>query len=360
CYTGSRSRVAKTFREPLSRRSNRFSETEVSRTLQTNRLFRRLTAGAVVLAVAGSATIVSVSVAQAQGTPPNLGTLTFTPPTGTDTTAILATTSGGCTDPQSTAFSVRVIGPNNFNFQITSPTTAEFSKTDPFTATFGQTMLDAAALNNPPTTIVEGTYDVTLFCRRNLAELATYKGQLIFTSPTTYTTQSSSTPTPTPVVPTPTPAPTTPTPAPTTPTPAPTTPTPAPTTPTPAPTTPTPAPTTPTPAPTTPTPAPGGARATTTTLHAFPNPAFRGLPVVLFARVSPFAAAGTVQFKDGTADVGEPVPVFGGFALVLTTELDRGSHSLTAMFTPRDSGNFGPSTSEAEPLTVRSLFDFLF
>lgn len=81
--------------------------------------------------------------------------------------------------------------------------------------------------------------------------------------------------------------------------------------------------------------------------------------MVLIAQVSP-AAAGTVQFKDGTSDIGKPVRVFGGIALSFTWGLERGPHSLTAAFTPTDSADFGPSTSEAEPLTVRSLFEFLF
>lgn len=109
--------------------------------------------------------MLSVSVAQAQDPLPNLGTLTFNPSTGTDTTAIEATTSGGCTPPGSDFYSVRVVGPNNLNYQIVSVLNAEFSSTDPFRVVFAQTMADAAALNEPPTTIVAGTYDVTLFCR---------------------------------------------------------------------------------------------------------------------------------------------------------------------------------------------------
>lgn len=81
--------------------------------------------------------------------------------------------------------------------------------------------------------------------------------------------------------------------------------------------------------------------------------------MVLVARVSPSTAAGTMQFKDGTANIGTPVPVFGGFAFTITSQLDRGDHSLTAVFTPANPANFGPSTSQPEPLTVRSLFDFL-
>lgn len=116
-------------------------------------------------AVTAGAGVLSAGVVQAQDPLPNLGTLTFNPATGTDLSAITATTSGGCTPSASDAYSVRVVGPNNLNFQITSVTSAGFSNTNPITATFSQTMRDAAALNEPPTTIVAGTYNVTLFCR---------------------------------------------------------------------------------------------------------------------------------------------------------------------------------------------------
>ena len=46
-----------------------------------------------------------------------------------------------------------------------------------------------------------------------------------------------------------------------------------------------------------------------------PNPAFRGVPAILVARVTPFNAAGTVQFMDGATALGAPVPVSAGFAI---------------------------------------------
>ncbi|MGH3822781.1 MAG: Ig-like domain repeat protein [Pseudonocardiaceae bacterium] len=98
------------------------------------------------------------------------------------------------------------------------------------------------------------------------------------------------------------------------------------------------------------------AKATTTTLTAAPNPAFQGVPVVLIARVAPFNAAGTVQFKDGTTTLGAPVPVAAGFAFLKTSTLTKGTHTLTAVFTPTNPVAFGPSTSPPVPLAVRSLF----
>ncbi|MGH3787960.1 MAG: Ig-like domain-containing protein [Pseudonocardiaceae bacterium] len=94
----------------------------------------------------------------------------------------------------------------------------------------------------------------------------------------------------------------------------------------------------------------------TTTLTAAPNPALEGVAVVLIAHVTPFTAAGTIQFADGTTTLGAPVPVAAGFAFLTTSAPARGPHTLTAVFTPTDPVAFGPSTSPSRPLTVRPLF----
>ena len=98
------------------------------------------------------------------------------------------------------------------------------------------------------------------------------------------------------------------------------------------------------------------AAVTSTTLTVAPNPAFQGIPVFLVARVAPLGAAGTVQFTDGTTTLGTPVPLIGGFAFLNTSTLTKGTHSLTAVFTPTNPVAFSPSTSPPVPLTVRSLF----
>ncbi|MGH3778215.1 MAG: Ig-like domain repeat protein [Pseudonocardiaceae bacterium] len=98
------------------------------------------------------------------------------------------------------------------------------------------------------------------------------------------------------------------------------------------------------------------AKATTTTLTAAPNPAFQGVPAALIARVAPFNAAGTVQFMDGTTALGAPVPVTAGFAVLRTSALTKGTHTLTAVFSPTNPVAFGPSTSPPVPLAVRALF----
>jgi phosphate ABC transporter phosphate-binding protein len=140
--------------------------------------------------------------------------------------------------------------------------------------------------------------------------------------------------------------------------------------------TPTPSPTS-TPTPTTGPPPTTGTTTTTTTLRVIPNPGYTFIPEILIARVSPFNAPGTVQFFDKNITLGAPVPVFFGFAL-LTTTLPKGTHSLTAVFSPSNpraggcsttvgffgsrpppcptSGKFTPSASFPVSLTIKSLF----
>ncbi|HET9257121.1 MAG TPA: Ig-like domain repeat protein, partial [Pseudonocardiaceae bacterium] len=167
----------------------------------------------------------------------------------------------------------------------------------------------------------------------------------------------------------------TPTPSPgVTPTPVAGTPTPSPgVTPTPVAGTPTPVAGTPTPSPgVTPTP-PAGAEATKTALFqptvGLPHFVCEILGIVagqqappgncsiLAAIVSPPGATGTVQFKDKfngkTRALGDPVPVrVGGLAVLITAKLTRGTHSLTAMFTPDDSNAFTSSTSKTVRVQV--------
>jgi hypothetical protein len=92
--------------------------------------------------------------------------------------------------------------------------------------------------------------------------------------------------------------------------------------------------------------APTGATATGTALTTYPaSPVRRGTPVSLFATVTPTTAAGTVQFKDGIANLGNPVIVSNGAASGTTSTLTVGAHQLIAVFTPMDQAVFSPSTS---------------
>ena len=89
---------------------------------------------------------------------------------------------------------------------------------------------------------------------------------------------------------------------------------------------------------------PAPVTATATTLTASPNPSTAGSTVTLTATETP-AAAGSVQFKDGAANIGAPVAVNGGgVATTTTSSLTAGSHSLSAVFTPTDLTSFSGST----------------
>lgn len=95
--------------------------------------------------------------------------------------------------------------------------------------------------------------------------------------------------------------------------------------------------------------------ATTTALEVTPpGPVQQGAAVTLHATVTPAQASGTVQFKDGTANVGSPVTVTAGAAELVTTALAPGSRSLKAVFTPADAGAYGPSTSSAVAYQVNA------
>lgn len=69
------------------------------------------------------------------------------------------------------------------------------------------------------------------------------------------------------------------------------------------------------------------------------------------AHVAPPNAAGTVQFKDETTNLGTPVPVIAGTAIGPVSILGRGAHSLTAVFTPTNPTKFQPSTSNTATFT---------
>lgn len=93
--------------------------------------------------------------------------------------------------------------------------------------------------------------------------------------------------------------------------------------------------------------------ATSTVLATSPaSPITPGTPLKLTATVSPATAVGTVQFKDGTAKLGDPVAVSNGVAAGTTSTLPLGSHQLMAVFIPTDPAVFDPSTSPAQIVAV--------
>jgi hypothetical protein len=94
--------------------------------------------------------------------------------------------------------------------------------------------------------------------------------------------------------------------------------------------------------------------ATSTSLGVSPaSPQPFGSSVTLTATVTPTAATGSVQFKDGGANLGAPVAVSGGTAVLVTSALTVGAHSLTAQFTP--TGNFAASISGTQAFTVNPI-----
>jgi hypothetical protein len=94
--------------------------------------------------------------------------------------------------------------------------------------------------------------------------------------------------------------------------------------------------------------------ATSTTLTTSPaSPVTQGAPATLTATVTPAAAVGTMQFKDGTTNLGPPVTVSkNGTASGSTSRLTVGSHQLTAVFAPRDPAAYSYSTSGSVSLLV--------
>jgi len=91
---------------------------------------------------------------------------------------------------------------------------------------------------------------------------------------------------------------------------------------------------------------------TTTTLGLTVSPAPLGTTETLTATVTP-PAAGSIQFKDGTTTIGNPVTLTNGSA-AMTTTLASGTHSLTAVFTPTDLTKFGSSTSNTVSYVVNA------
>jgi hypothetical protein len=96
--------------------------------------------------------------------------------------------------------------------------------------------------------------------------------------------------------------------------------------------------------------------ATTTTLGVTPaSPVAAGTGEMLSATITP-AAAGIVQFMDGSTPLGAPVAVTGGTG-ALTTPLGSGTHQLSAVFTPTDQTpltGFTGSTSTTLSYTVNA------
>ncbi len=88
---------------------------------------------------------------------------------------------------------------------------------------------------------------------------------------------------------------------------------------------------------------------TSLTIQA-PGTATTGVSVDLTATVSPSSAQGSVQFKDNGANIGAPVTVANGAAVLPHTFTGAGAHSITAEFT--GAVGFTNATAAAQGVTV--------
>jgi hypothetical protein len=213
---------------------------------------------------------------------------TITPPTGANTTFATFNLSNGCPLPATTSYAGVIEGgafPASGQL-IVNPGTVGLSDTA-FSVGASITFQDAAA--DAGFSTLSGPYTVRILCQDDFGNVQRdFTAPLTFTSPTTYTT-------PTPI------------------------------------------------------------QDTTTVLAVTPaGPVTVGTSVTVKATVSPAAAAGSVQFKDGAASLGAPVAVAAGVASLSTTALAAGTHSLTAVFTPGDPTAFKASTSAVVSLVVNS------
>ena len=99
-----------------------------------------------------------------------------------------------------------------------------------------------------------------------------------------------------------------------------------------------------------------GVTVTTTTLYVMrvPLPFGLGGVVIPIAVISPRTVVGTIQFKDGTTNLGGPVAVTGGVAIGPIMLISLSSHALTAVFAPTDSTVFQSSTSNTVDFSFSS------
>ncbi|MGH3857095.1 MAG: Ig-like domain-containing protein [Pseudonocardiaceae bacterium] len=97
-----------------------------------------------------------------------------------------------------------------------------------------------------------------------------------------------------------------------------------------------------------------GATTTGTTLDTAPtSPVVENTPMTMTATVTPAAAIGSVQFRDGNTNIGAPVTVNNGTAKENAT-LGVGRHQLTAIFTPTNTSIYSTSTSPGKTYDVQA------
>jgi hypothetical protein len=359
--------------------------------MRSKNRMRRFVTGGVVFAAALAAMLGSVAPASAAVPPPGtLGTLTLSPATGLDITAGVAMTSAGCSTT-SDAYYMYVFGPGGFanGLIATTTTSVNFSTTAGFPIQQGLSFKDIALDHS--TTVQPGRYDLVASCIDSFSQVVagTFTQTIWFTDATHYQSTDPNAPVTTgtslavsPASPVTQGSPVTLT------------------------ATVTPASATGTvqfkdgagnlgspvavsggTAALTTSALPAGARsltavftgssanisgstsaavtyqvnapvATPTTTALSVNPsgtATQYSTVTLSATVSPAGAAGTVQFTDGGANLGNLVVLSAGTASLSTSTLGVGAHTFTVRFVPANAGAFAGSESAVVPLSVSAF-----
>lgn len=92
---------------------------------------------------------------------------------------------------------------------------------------------------------------------------------------------------------------------------------------------------------------------TTTSVLSSLNPSTIGQSITFTATVTGGNPTGTVQFRDGATDLGTPITLNSGSAALTTSELDAGTHSITAVYSG-DATN-AASTSPVLVQTVNAV-----
>jgi hypothetical protein len=220
---------------------------------------------------------------------PVVGSLSFDPMAGTDVSPINFTTvSSGNTGCPAGSTNVRglVNGPDRWtNIPVLSNTNSGVSTTSDFSEPLADTFSGLAQANG--LTIVAGTYNMTIICQNRLGttQYGSFNAPLYFTDATHFQSNDPN----------------------------------------------------------------QIAQSTTTAVTASPaSPQVEGTPVTFNAAVAPAGAAGSLQFKDGSTNLGAAQAVSAGRASITPAPtLSVGSHSITAVFTPTNTGAYAASTSAA-------------
>ncbi|MFC7613945.1 Ig-like domain repeat protein [Actinokineospora soli] len=253
-------------------------------------VLRRVVGGTIALAAATAATVGFAGTALAAPPAATLGTLTVSKAAGIDTDAPSYTTAAPCASG-SDGYNLFVYGPGGFENGLigTTPTDVGHSTSAPITVLQGISFKDIAVDNS--TTITPGKYTIAVNCVDLFSQdvLGTFTKDIYFTSATAWQVQDPSAPV-----------------------------------------------------------------TTSTALTASPaGPVTEGTAVTLTATVTPASATGTVQFRDGAANLGAAVTVTNGVATLTTSALPSGSRSLTAVFTG-SAPNITGSTSPAVTYVVQA------